>query len=74
MEAYDETYLSSLNLELWNIVCVGFDDLEDFGNLTPRDRWKGLDVAWGGVNRWICKLIKIQPTVSTETSQTGFPN
>jgi hypothetical protein len=28
----------------------------------------------GGVNRRICTLIKIQPTVSTETGQTGFPN
>jgi hypothetical protein len=26
----------------------------------------------GGVNRRICTLIKIQPTVSTETGQTGF--
>jgi hypothetical protein len=31
-------YLTGLSLELWNIVCVGFDDPEDFGNLTPRDR------------------------------------
>jgi hypothetical protein len=33
-----KAYLISLSLELWNIVCVGFDDPEDFGNLTPRDR------------------------------------
>jgi hypothetical protein len=31
-------YLTGLSLELWNIVCVGFDDPKDFGNLTPRDR------------------------------------
>jgi hypothetical protein len=33
-----KAYLTGLSLELWNIVCVGFDDPEDFGNLTPRDR------------------------------------
>jgi hypothetical protein len=33
-----KAYLTGLSLELWNIVCVGFDDLEDFRNLTPRDR------------------------------------
>jgi hypothetical protein len=32
------SYLIGLSLELWNIVCVGFDDPEDFGNLTPHDR------------------------------------
>jgi hypothetical protein len=32
-----KAYLTGLSLELWNIVCVGFDDPEDFGNLTPRD-------------------------------------
>jgi hypothetical protein len=30
--------LTGLSLELWNIVCVGFDDPKDFGNFTPRDR------------------------------------
>jgi hypothetical protein len=33
-----KAYLTSLSLELWNIVCVGFDDPKDFGNLRPRDR------------------------------------
>jgi hypothetical protein len=33
-----KAYLTGLSLELWNIVCVGFDDLEDFRNLTPHDR------------------------------------
>jgi hypothetical protein len=33
-----KAYLTGLRLELWNIVCVGFDDPEDFGNLTPCDR------------------------------------
>jgi flagellar biosynthesis GTPase FlhF len=33
-----KAYLTGFSLELWNIVCVGFDDHEDFGNLTPRDR------------------------------------
>jgi hypothetical protein len=33
-----KAYLTGLSLELWNIVCVGFDDPKDFGNLTPRDR------------------------------------
>jgi hypothetical protein len=33
-----KAYLTGLSLELWNIVCVCFDDPEDFGNLTPRDR------------------------------------
>jgi hypothetical protein len=33
-----KAYLTGLSLELWNIVCVGFDDPEDFANLTPRDR------------------------------------
>jgi hypothetical protein len=32
-----KAYLTGLSLELCNIVCVGFDDPEDFGNLTPRD-------------------------------------
>jgi hypothetical protein len=32
-----KVYLTGLSLELWNIVCVGFDDPEYFGNLTPRD-------------------------------------
>jgi hypothetical protein len=32
-----KAYLTGLSLELRNIVCVGFDDPEDFGNLTPRD-------------------------------------
>jgi hypothetical protein len=32
-----KVYLTGLSLELWNIVCVGFDDSEDFENLTPRD-------------------------------------
>jgi hypothetical protein len=32
-----KAYLTGLSSELWNIVCVGFDDPEDFGNLTPRD-------------------------------------
>jgi hypothetical protein len=32
-----KAYLIGLSLELWNIMCVGFDDPEDFGNLTPRD-------------------------------------
>jgi hypothetical protein len=32
-----KSYLTGLSLELWNIVCVDFDDPEDFGNLTPRD-------------------------------------
>jgi hypothetical protein len=29
-----KAYLTGLSLELWNIVCVGFDDPEDFRNLT----------------------------------------
>jgi hypothetical protein len=29
-----KAYLIDMSLELWNIVCVGFDDPEDFGNLT----------------------------------------
>jgi hypothetical protein len=33
-----KAYLNSLSLELWNIVCVGFDDPKHFGNFTPRDR------------------------------------
>jgi hypothetical protein len=33
-----KAYLTGLRLELWNIVCVGFDVLGDFGNLTLRDR------------------------------------
>jgi hypothetical protein len=33
-----KAYRTGLSLELWNIVCVGFDDPEDFGNLTPHDR------------------------------------
>jgi hypothetical protein len=33
-----KAYLTGLSLELWNIVCIGFDDPEDFENLTPRDR------------------------------------
>jgi hypothetical protein len=33
-----KVYLTGLSLELWNIVCVGFDDFEAFGYLTPRDR------------------------------------
>jgi hypothetical protein len=33
-----KAYLTGLSLELWNIVCVGFDDPKDFGNLTPHDR------------------------------------
>jgi hypothetical protein len=33
-----KAYLTGFSLELWNIVCVGFDDPEDFGNLTPCDR------------------------------------
>jgi hypothetical protein len=32
-----KAYLTGLSLELWNIVCVGFDDLEDFRSLTPSD-------------------------------------
>jgi hypothetical protein len=40
--------LTSLSLELWNIVCVDFDDPKDFGNLTPRDR------------RNIKKMLKLQ--------------
>jgi hypothetical protein len=32
-----KAYLTGLSLEFWNIVCVGFDDLEDFGNLTLHD-------------------------------------
>jgi hypothetical protein len=32
-----KAYLTGLSLELWNIVCVGFDDPEDFGNLTQND-------------------------------------
>jgi hypothetical protein len=32
-----KAYLTGLSLELWNIVCVGFDDPEDFRNLTPSD-------------------------------------
>jgi hypothetical protein len=33
-----KVYLTGLSLELWKIVCLGFDDPEDIGNLTPRDR------------------------------------
>jgi hypothetical protein len=33
-----KAYLTGLSLEFWNIVCVGCDDPEDFGNLTPHDR------------------------------------
>jgi hypothetical protein len=33
-----KTYLTGLSLELWNIVCVGFNDPEDFRKLTPLDR------------------------------------
>jgi hypothetical protein len=33
-----KAHLTGLSLELWNIVCVGFDDPEDFRNLTPSDR------------------------------------
>jgi hypothetical protein len=33
-----KAYLTGLSLELSNIVCVGFDDPEDFVNLTLRDR------------------------------------
>jgi hypothetical protein len=33
-----KAYLTGLSLELWNIVCVGFEDPEDFRNLTPSDR------------------------------------
>jgi hypothetical protein len=29
-----KAYLIDMSMELWNIVCVGFDDPEDFGNLT----------------------------------------
>ncbi|PUZ75712.1 hypothetical protein GQ55_1G226800 [Panicum hallii var. hallii] len=32
-----DAYLTGLHPELWNIVCAGFDDLEDPNNLTPRD-------------------------------------
>jgi ATP-dependent Clp protease ATP-binding subunit ClpA len=32
-----KAYLTGLSLELWNIVCVDFDDPEDFRNLTPSD-------------------------------------
>jgi hypothetical protein len=32
-----KAYLTDSSLELWTIVCVSFDDPEDFGNLTPRD-------------------------------------
>jgi hypothetical protein len=32
-----KAYLIGLHPELWNIVCVGFDDPEDPANLTPRD-------------------------------------
>jgi hypothetical protein len=38
-----------------------------------RPRLKGSWWRLEGVNRWICTLIKIQPTASTETGQTGFP-
>jgi hypothetical protein len=31
-----KAYLTGLSLELWNILCVGFDDPKDFGNFTPR--------------------------------------
>jgi hypothetical protein len=32
-----KAYLTGLHSKMWNIVCVGFDDLEDYENLTPRD-------------------------------------
>jgi hypothetical protein len=32
-----KAYLTGLHPELWNIVCVGFDDPKDPKNLTPRD-------------------------------------
>jgi hypothetical protein len=32
-----KAYLTGLSLELWTIVCVGFDDPEDFRKLTPLD-------------------------------------
>jgi hypothetical protein len=32
-----KAYLNGLNLELWNVVCVGFDDPEDYEKLTTRD-------------------------------------
>jgi hypothetical protein len=32
-----KAYLTGLSLELWNIVCVGFDDPEDFRKPTPLD-------------------------------------
>ena len=37
MEAYDDGLLIGLDPEMWNIVCVGFEDPVDPENPTPRE-------------------------------------